>query len=103
MLSVDFEFEFIEYEGVVLVRTDDQALLRVSLSAIKSEGADLECLNPDLKVKPVELWLHPSVVSQEVKVDEPIGRWEDQGLSGLCALLMLSPNRCVYVHLESLA
>ena len=23
MLGVDFEFEFIEYEGVVLVRTDD--------------------------------------------------------------------------------
>ena len=41
MLGVDFEFEFIEYESVVLMRTDDKALLRLSLSAIESEGTDL--------------------------------------------------------------
>ena len=64
MLGVDFEFEFIEYEGVVLVGTDDQALLRVSLSAIESEGANLKRLNPDLKVETVDLGLNPGVVSQ---------------------------------------
>lgn len=103
MLGIDFEFEFIEYEGVVLMCTDDQALLRFSLSAIKSEGADLKRLNPDLKVETVDLRLNPGVVSQEVKVDEPIGCGEDQGLRGLCALFLMCPNRCVNVHLKALA
>jgi hypothetical protein len=103
MLGVDFEFEFIEYEGVVLVGTDDQALLRVSLSAIESEGANLECLNPDLKVETVDLGLNLGVVTQQVKVDEAIGCGEDQGLRGLCALFLVHPNCCVNVDLESLA
>jgi hypothetical protein len=34
MLGIDFEFEFIEHEGVVLMRTNDEALLRFSFSAI---------------------------------------------------------------------
>jgi len=103
MLGVDFEFEFIEYEGVVLVRTYDKALFRFSLATIESEGADLERLNPDLKVETVDLGLNPGVVSQEVKVDEPIGCGEDQGLRGLCALLLMCPNRCVNVDLKALA
>jgi hypothetical protein len=43
------------------------------------------------------------VVSQEVKVDEPVSRWEDQGLRSLCALLLLCPNGRVNVYLEALA
>ena len=103
MLGVDFEFEFIEYEGVVLVRTDDQALLRLSLAAVESEDTNLKRLNPDLKVETVDLGLNPGVVSQEVKVDEPIGCGEDQGLCGLCALLLMCPNCCVNVDLKALA
>ena len=83
MLGVDFKFEFIEDEGVVLVRTDDQALLRLNLSAIESECADFQCLDPNLKVKTVELWVDSGVISQEVKVDEPISRWKDQSLRSL--------------------